>query len=457
MTRIAIVGAGPAGMAAAGLLAGIPGLNVTLVDEGPRPGGQIFRQPHPHLAADMKRLLGAAYGRLERFQRLCADVLPRIDYRPRTAVWNVFERELMTLGPDGLDAVPYDALLIATGATDRVFPVAGWTTPGVYTLGGAQILLKEQGCLIGRRVVFCGSSPLLYLAALQYLRAGGEVAAVLDTTSMARKAQALPRLLGLPGVLADGLSYMARLRLAGVPIATGVMLEAFEGDGRVSQVRYRDGGQERTVACDAVAYGFGLRPELQLAELAECALRYDAARRQWYPSHDGDGRCGDGVYVAGDVAQMGGAEAAIHSGRLAALAILADLGAPVPVPTGPDRAALARHLAFQDGLGAAFAWPASAGAALADDVTLCRCEGVTVGAVRDALRSAGGPQEANRAKAATRCGMGRCQGRFCGAALAEIVAAETGADAAGRPLDRLRAQPPIKPLPLSAVAGEPLV
>ncbi|MCS0505159.1 FAD/NAD(P)-dependent oxidoreductase [Ancylobacter mangrovi] len=456
MKRVAIVGAGPAGIAAADLLVGRAGISVTLIDEGQQPGGQIFRQPHPGLASDMKRLLGAGHKRLERFRALCSNVLPQLDYRPRTLVWNVFGGELMTLGERGVDSLSYDALLIATGATDRVLPVKGWTMPGVYTLGGAQILLKEQGCLIGRQVVFCGASPLLYLAALQYHRAGGAVAAVLDTTPIAAKVKAIPRLLALPGVLKDGLSYMAALRLAGVPIVVGVTLDAFVGDGRAAEVRYRAGGRAHAVACDAVAYGFGLRPEMQLAELADCALRYDSFRRQWYPDHDGDGRCGHGVYVAGDVAQMGGAEAAVHSGRLAALSILADLGLEAPASPEPDRAALARQLTFQDGLGHAFAWPAAHVAGLAGEVMLCRCEGVSVGEVRRGLRSAGGPQEANRAKAATRCGMGRCQGRFCGPALAELVAAETGADGVARPLDRLRAQPPIKPLPISAVAGEPL-
>lgn len=452
MKRVAIVGAGPAGIAAAALLAGQSAVSVVLIDEGARPGGQIFRHPHPGIASDMKRLLGASHERFARFHAECDSLLPRIEYKPRTLVWNAFDRELMTCSDGNVDAVPYDALIVATGATDRIMPVEGWTKPGVYALGGAQILLKEQGYLIGRRVVFCGSSPLLYLAALQYRRAGGEVAAVLDTTPMSGKLRALPKLAGLPSLLKDGLSYMARLRLDGVPIETGVTLDAFQGEEGVSQVRYRSGGRDKFVACDAVAYGSGLRPELQIVELTESELSYDPLRRQWYPRHDSDGRCGDGVYVAGDVAHLGGADAAALSGRLAARAILADLALPVPDGAEADRAGLARCLSFQDGLSSAFSWPAGQAANLADTVTLCRCENVTVGEVRRSLRAPGGPREANRAKAATRCGMGRCQGRFCGPALAEIVAAETG-DAT---LQRLRAQPPVRPLPISAVAGEPL-
>src|SRR5947199_7757535 len=119
------------------------------------------------------------------------------------------------------DTVAFDALILATGATDRVLPILGWTLPGVFTVGGAQILLKEHGCLIGRRVVFCGSSPLLYLAAKQYRAMGAEIVAVLDTTPFAAKIAAAGDLAALPGTLARGIGYMAALRRAGVALYQG--------------------------------------------------------------------------------------------------------------------------------------------------------------------------------------------------------------------------------------------
>ena len=108
---------------------------------------------------------------------------------------------LHTLRANVADTVAFDALILATGATDRVMPIPGWTLPGVFTLGGAQVLLKEHGCLIGRRIVFCGSSPLLYLAAKQYRAMGAEIAAVLDTTPFAAKVGAAPDLLAAPQTL----------------------------------------------------------------------------------------------------------------------------------------------------------------------------------------------------------------------------------------------------------------
>ena len=191
--RIAIVGAGPAGMAAAGVLAA-HGVRPVLLDEASEPGGQVWRRLDDDATATA--LLGREARKYRRVHAAFAGVRDRVDYRPDTLAWTVSDDTIhfATAGRAGTER--FDALLLATGATDRLLPVPGWTTPGVFALGGAQALLKGQGCAIGRRVVFCGSSPLLYLAALQYAVAGAGVAAVLDTTPYRSKLAALPRLLG---------------------------------------------------------------------------------------------------------------------------------------------------------------------------------------------------------------------------------------------------------------------
>ncbi len=373
----------------------------------------------------------------------------RIDYRPQTLAWAVDDRTLHTLRGNEADTIDFDALILATGATDRTLPVQGWTLPGVFTLGGAQVLLKEHGCLIGRRVVFCGASPLLYLAAKQYRRMGAEIVAVLDTTPFAGKLAAASDLLAAPGTLARGLGTMAALRRAGVVMHHGVTLRAFEGTAAVEAVRFVDrNGKETTLECDAVAFGFGLKPETQLAELAGVPLDYDPVFRQWLPRADTDGRCGN-IYLAGDGATIGGAQAAALTGTLAACAALEDRKIAV---TGVDRARVRRQVArlrrFQRGLARAFAWPVEAIHRLDDAVMVCRCEGISAGDLRAALRADFGPTEVNRLKAITRCGMGRCQGRFCALAAAELTA-----HARGVPLEavgRLRVQPPVRPLPLVA-------
>jgi NADPH-dependent 2,4-dienoyl-CoA reductase/sulfur reductase-like enzyme len=448
--RAVVVGAGPAGVAAVAVLARAS-VEVTLVDEGREPGGQIYRTPAPGLGLDMRRLLGPGFGAYREFHETAGALRDRIDYRPLTLAWSIHDGAVHIASADGFSVLPYDVLILATGATDRVMPVPGWTLPGVFTLGAAQALLKDQGCLVGRRVVFCGSSPLLYLAALQYWRMGGTVAAVIDTTRFSDKIRAMPRMLAEPRLLAEGLRTMGTLIRRRIPIVHGATIERFEGDGRLSALVYRQRGRSpEKVACDAAAYGHGLRPETQLAELAGSEMRYDQFLRLRVAAADDDGRIGRGIYVAGDGGTIGGVLGAGASGTLAGAAALRDLGVHNPVDLTMLRRMLDRQRRFQRGAMTAFAWPARQVCGLDDSVTLCRCENVSVGEVRAALRQPIGASEANRVKAATRCGMGRCQGRFCGPALAELTAAGLGrADA---PLDWLRAQAPVKPLPI-ALAG----
>src|SRR5262245_7337982 len=294
--KVAIVGAGPAGIAAAGVLVA-HGIAPVVIDEAQRPGGQIFRQPRPGLRLDIAGLLGAEAENYRRTHAAFDALRERIDYRPQTLAWAVDDRTLHTLRGAQAEMVEFDALILATGATDRTLPLAGWTLPGVFTLGGAQVLLKEHGCLIGRRVVFCGASPLLYLAAKQYRQMGAEIAAVLDTTRFAAKIAAIGDLVAAPDTLMRGLGTMAALRRAGVAIHHGVTLSAFEGSGGVESVRFRDhAGRAHVIDCDAVAVGFGLKPETQLAELAGATLGYDETIRQWLPQADADGRCGGNLY-----------------------------------------------------------------------------------------------------------------------------------------------------------------
>ncbi len=456
MTRVAIIGAGPAGLSAADTFV-THGIQPIIIDEAPRPGGQAFRTAAPGLDLDMARLLGSEYTKFQRLHARAERVCERADYRSSTLAWGIHDGELYTHGPSGTASIGFDAVVLATGATDRIFPVAGWTRPGVFTLGAAQVLLKDQGHLIGRKVIFCGSSPLLYLVARQYHLSGAEVVAVLDTTGFGDKIMSLPKLVSSPSTLWRGLSYMRELRGAGIRLEHGVELIEFQasnGDGElhsgIGAVLFRNRhGREETIECDAVALGFGLRPEAQLAALADCRFRYDPIFRQWFPVTDRDGRGGERVYLAGDGAAIGGADAAELSGRLAAFAALSDFGLDAPAH---EAARLRRHLTrlrrFQAGLARAFSWPASRTENLADTTVVCRCENVTAGDIRQTVGADLGPREINRIKAMTRCGMGRCQARFCEHAAAEIAAGKLRLPL--ETIGRLRGQAPVKPLPVSS-------
>lgn len=452
MTKIVIIGAGPAGISAAEVLVA-NGLKPILIDEGARAGGQGYRRPADDLALDMKSLMGSEAGRYAALHARFAALRTHIDYRPRTLVWAIDGKHLHLLRDGRSETLDCDRLLIASGAMDRVAPLPGWTKPGVFTLGGAQVALKDQGCLIGGRVAFLGSSPLLTLAAKQYRAMGAEIVVIADTTPFSAKLAAMPALLGAPRTFLRGLWYMAAAFRAGLPMLHGVTPVAVEGDGRVEALVLRDGGgREQRFACDAIAVGYGLKPETQLADLAGAEFAYDSDFRLFLPKIDGFGRARPGLYLAGDGVRIGGADAAEASGALAAHAILADLGRPPDIATvRPLARRVARLRAFQRGLARAFAWPKDQIAALPDAVTLCRCENVTIGEVRAAMAKALGPVEVNRVKAMTRCGMGRCQGRVCGPALQEIVAARTGQG--GESAGRLRGQAPVKPIALAAAEG----
>ncbi|MGX1788186.1 FAD-dependent oxidoreductase [Bosea sp. NPDC055332] len=449
--KIVIIGNGPAGTRAAETLCRAGCSDVTVISEAPTSGGQIYRRQPSGFSRDARTLYGDDSDKARRLHAAFDALADRIALKAETAVWNILDRQIYTYGPGGIEVLPFDRLILATGAMDRILPIPGWTLPGVFTLGGAQIALKHQCCAIGRAVVFVGTGPLLYLVAYQYAKAGANVVAVLDSARFADKARALPRLALAPRLLLRGLVYRRYLTQRGVPIHEGARPLAIDGEAAVAGLRFRDAtGKEGELACDAVGLGFGLNPELQLAELAGGHTVFDPAKRQWLLAHDGEGRAAERVYVAGDGVAIGGADVAELAGERAALALLADLGQAVDrlrlKQIGKE---LSRLAAFRTGLDRAFAYPAGWIAEQPDETILCRCENVTFGDVRATIRRHA-PREINRLKALARPGMGRCQGRVCGAILAELLAATSN-----RPLDtvgRLRGQAPVKPLPYAAAA-----
>jgi hydrogen cyanide synthase HcnB len=486
MTVVAIVGAGPAGLRAAEQVVAA-GLRPVLLDESPRVGGQIYRQPPPALQRPARELYGFAAPRAQALFDRWSALRPHVDHRAGTLAWHLQDSTLHLLQDGRPDTLRYDALLLATGATDRVLPFPGWTLPGAFTLGAAQVALKAQATLLGPRIVFAGTGPLLYLVAWQYAKAGADVRAVLDVAPPDAPRRALPQLLSRPGLALQGALLLARLRLMGVPVKRGVTLMGADGDARVQALRWRASGQAHATPCDAVAFGHGLRSETQLADLAGCAFDWDEIDQAWLPRCDAQGRSSvPGVYLAGDGAAIRGADAAERAGARAALALLADLGHGVTSPqqtlattgpahppshpqsrpqsrpqTGPPRPAPSRPPGgacaatpaderWRQALQTLCPLPADWAAQAPDELLVCRCEEITAGELRAEARH-GDVRELNRLKALTRIGMGRCQGRMCGAAAARLLA-----DAAAVPLQavgRLRTQPPVKPVPVHALAA----
>lgn len=454
---IIVVGAGPAGVRAAEALVDA-GIRPMVIDEGRRAGGQIYRRQPDGFTRDHDTLYGTEAGRARNIHDSFDALTPHIDYRPETLVWHVSDGNVWTLGPDGEHRTDrYDALILCTGATDRLMPVKGWNHAGTYSLGAAQIALKAQACAIGSNVVFLGSGPLLYLVASQYVKAGARVAAVLDTSPFGARLSALPKLMAQPDVLWTGMALTLALKRAGIAVHHGVTPVEIVGDAQegVSAIIVRTAaGKDLHIACDAVGMGYHLRPETQLADLTRCDFAFDPDVRQWLPVRDADGRASvKGIYLGGDGARILGARSAEASGRLAALAALADFGFPADRSEQKYlRRSVAGYARFARGLAQAFPWPVEQAAALPDDAIVCRCESITAGDIRAVVKEKGA-REANRAKALSRVGMGRCQGRYCGLAAAELIAAETGVSIEN--IGRLRTAAPVKPIAIGRAGKAP--
>lgn len=440
-----IVGAGPAGIRAAATLVAA-GLRPVVVDEAPAPGGQIYRQPLVPDGRSPEARYGSEAAKAQRLHAEFAGLLNHIEYRPETLVWNLGQGAADLMHAGKITRLAYDGLILATGATDRILPFPGWTTPGVFTLGGAQIALKAQGVSIGEQVVFAGSGPLLYLVAWQYLKAGIRVAGVLDCAPFSAKFHLVKGLIHEPRTVLLGLRYAAALRLAGVPMRFGVADLAVTGDARVTGIGWQEDGRAHHLACDAIGFGLGLKPETQLTDLAGCAFAFSPRDRAHLPTRDAAGRSNvTGTYIAGDGAGIMGADAAELAGERAALALIEDRA----LPSDAARATvLEKHLTrmsrFRDAMAEAFPFPEDW--PIADSTLLCRCEEITAGEARAAIRQFGST-EINRLKAVSRLGMGRCQGRVCGTGIAEILAKESGQKLAA--VGRLRGQAPVKPVPLT--------
>ncbi|GAA2749212.1 NAD(P)/FAD-dependent oxidoreductase [Kitasatospora cinereorecta] len=448
---LAVVGAGPAGLAAAVTAAEL-GLRVALLDAGPRVGGQYYRHPAPELGAARPDRLHHGWAVFARLRdRLRAQ--PRIDHLAGHHVWAAERGEPWrlhaTLGPDAGDRVTVEAgaVLLATGAYERQLPFPGWTLPGVVTAGGAQAMLKAGLVLPGRRIVVAGSGPLLLAAASSLVSAGAAVPAVVEAGSYLGYARGVAALAANPAKLVEGAQHGTALLRHGVRLRRSSAVIEAHGTDRVTAVTVARldadwrpvPGTARRIGCDAVAIGHGLVPQIELAtELGAAtrtvpdgtvALAVDGEQRTSLP----------GLWAAGETCGVGGADLALAEGVLAAYAVA---GRPAP------RGALVRRRrrrAFAELMAAAHAPGVGWTDWLTPETDVCRCEEVPAGRIREAVEELGAG-DARTVKLLTRAGMGWCQGRMCGAAVACL---------AGGPMDRPDSRPLSCPVPLAQLAEPP--
>jgi thioredoxin reductase len=435
-----VIGAGAGGLNAA-IAARMAGLEVLVVDERAVPGGQYFKQTDP--------ALGEAP--LDPQQQAGADLVARavasgaVILSGTEVVTPLDATSVLATHAGRGRVLAADAMIVATGAYERAHVVPGWTLPGVMTTGAVQTLWRSHRVTPGRRLLVAGNGPLNLQVACEAIDAGMEVVAVVEAAPVARPTR-WPALLAMaladPGLTADGLRLTVRAARGGAELLFGQVARRItrSGDGLAVEIGGLSGGEMLRFEVDVVALGYGFHPADEIARTLGV-----------HGEQESDPQAGP--LVIGDCAGLGGAPAAAAEGVLAATEVARRLGRRIPAELAraatSAAAALAGHRRFQAALWRLYRAP-PVGLALADDATLvCRCEEVPLGRLHAAL--AAGASDAGQVKRATRCGMGRCQGRYCGPVLAALLA--DGRAPADR--DRFAPRGPIKPVAIADLVGRP--
>lgn len=373
------------------------------------------------------------------------------------SVWQVTaQRQVHYLVEGVVEVVQGRHLLIATGAYERPFPIPGWQLPGVMTAGAGQILLKSAGLVPSGPVLLAGCGPLLYLLAVQYLRAGIEVAALVDTAAsntLARSWRHLPGALRGWRDLFKGIGLLAALKRAGVPHYRGARALAVEGDEHAQALRFECRGREVRIPAELILLHQGVVPNTQVSWSLRLEHQWNDAQSCWVAQRDEWGESSlPRVFIAGDGGVIAGAHAARQQGGLVALAVAWQLnrieGDSLREAARTYRRELRRHLAVRPLLDALYR-PLREHRIPADEVILCRCEEVTAGEIRRHVEL--GCLGPNQTKAFGRCGMGPCQGRLCGLGVTEVIADQRGVSPAEVGYYRIR--PPLKPITLAQLAS----
>lgn len=381
--NVLIIGAGPAGLAAASAAAGRG--DVILVDDNPAVGGQIWRaeinkQKHP-----------SAKEFLAEFDRGNVQVINGANIN------DVTKRIALAELPDGQREIGFDKLIVATGARERFLPFPGWTLPGVLGAGGLQAMVKGGMNIAGKRVVIAGTGPLLIAVAEYLKRKGAKVLAVVEQAPATKINQFAITLAKSPAKLVHAIKL--RAALLGIPYLTDSWITSASGDGHLQQVTMVKNGTSRSLECDYLACGFHLVPNTEIARLIGCEFENGSVKVD-----DHQQTSVENIFCAGEPTGIAGIDSALVEGEIAGLAATERRDQAKKLFSKRNKArafgvAMDKAFAIRDEL-----------RHLADDNTfVCRCEDVTFGRLKQF-------NNFREAKLQTRCGMGPCQGRVCSAA-----------------------------------------
>ncbi|QQS41311.1 MAG: NAD(P)/FAD-dependent oxidoreductase [Acidobacteriota bacterium] len=418
-TEILVIGGGPAGLAAAEA-ASSHGKQVTVIDENPAFGGQIWRAEKSALSGKAKQLVDV-------LEKNGVEMIPSC-----TCVASLPDKRILAVSNGKSFPIAYDKVIIATGARERFIPVPGWTLPGVFGAGGLQALVKGGYDIGGKRIVVAGTGPLLLAVAAYLKKKGGNVLVIAEQASAKKLIKLGLASLRVPGKFAEAMKL--RIATAGIRYSTGSVVTAAHGSNLLEAVAVKKNGRTSNIECDLLAVGYHLTGNTEVALLLDVfalegtviALEGQkaATAEDFLYEHED-------IYCAGELAGIGGVEKSLLEGRRAGLAAAGVEGDARGFAAEEER--LGR---FASAMNRTFELDRDTLLEImTDDTIVCRCEDVEFGKIKDC-------DNFIKAKLQTRIGMGSCQGRVCGSACEALFGWGTNS-----------IRPPIVPLRVSELAN----
>ena len=409
---IIVIGAGPAGLAAAEA-ASRNGSDIALIDSSPRVGGQYWR--------NRGTVKGYRSGRADQlFSKISS--AKSITHISEATVWSIekegdlFRVNYLQGGEES--SLTAEKLILATGAYDRSLPFLGWDKPGSMTPGAAQAMLKGSGVLVGKRVIVAGTGPFLLPVAIGLAESGAEIVGLYEANSPIRWLLSLHALLLNPGKFAELVYYAKLLKKYRITPRFNRAVSSFaKGVATVSRL---DSGfkfneiSPNTFNVDVVAVGWGFLPDVTLGGLLGCSQEVDSDGTTVFVVDAEQRSSVENIWIAGEATGIGGADLSLIEGEIAGLSASSQSISPSKRFTRIRKEIFANALKRSYPIGDGWqSWPH-------ESTTICRCEEVTMHEIRESVTELGA-EDLRTAKLFTRAGMGLCQGRVCSRNVSEIV------------------------------------
>ena len=439
---IAIIGAGPAGLAAA-MTAAENNEQVVVIDSAPRPGGQYWR--HLSKVEGYKSSRSAKYfGALQENEKII--------YISGAQIWSAVHTEkgitLNYLAAGIESSITAQKVILATGAHDRAIPFSGWERPGVMTPGAAQALLKGHNVIAGQRILITGTGPFLLPVAVGLAAAGADVAGIIEAHSPLRWLRSPLALLLNPQKSIELIYYLRKIAKYKLKVSFNRAVIAFDGKSATiakidSELRIKK--KESEINCDVIAAGWGFSPDVTLGGILGCQQVVDRDGTVIFDV-DGEQRSSvSNIWIAGEATGIGGADLALIEGRIAAMSAI---GRGIPL-----RLRFARYRSQKFATALQVSYPVGNGwqGWLSQESKVCRCEEVSLGEICSSVTELSA-NDARTSKLFTRAGMGMCQGRICSRNVSEIIASQTQCEVTDHERIGYSNRPIAAPIALGALA-----